>query len=380
MSSNAPVFTADDTKWMKKALKLAAKGRGYVSPNPLVGCVIVSAEGRQIGKGYHQRFGQAHAEINALESIKKADKGLLKGATVYVTLEPCSHTGKTPACAKALAELPIARVVVALRDPNPVVNGRGMELLRKAGIRVDSGLLEPQAREQNEHFLHYIKTGKPFVTLKMAQTLDGYIAAPDGSSQWVTGLEARKMVHQWRSEYDAVMVGRNTVLNDDPRLTVRHVEGRQPRRIIIDGPLSLPRGMQVFSDQYEDRSIIITHNREKYQAQADPMLNIMNPKGFQGKTLLVGQKEGHSDLNEALHELAAQDIASILVEPGRDLARALIRENLADKLELFLAPKLLGGGTRSVLGLGIERMSEALPLKRMKYQPVGEDLRLSAYF
>jgi diaminohydroxyphosphoribosylaminopyrimidine deaminase/5-amino-6-(5-phosphoribosylamino)uracil reductase len=380
MPATDPSFSLEDTKWMKKAMKLARKGLGYVSPNPLVGCVIVSAEGRQIGKGYHQRFGQAHAEINALNSIRKADEPLLKGATVYVTLEPCSHTGKTPACAKKLAELPLKRVVVALRDPNPVVNGRGMELLRKAGIQVDSGLMEREAREQNEHFIHYIKTGKPFVTLKLAQTLDGYIAAPDGSSQWVTGTDARKMVHQWRSEYDAVMVGRNTVLNDNPRLTVRHVDGRQPRRIIIDGPLDLPKEMHVFSDQYEERSIIITHNREKYQAQADPMLNIMNPEGFQGKTLLVGRKDGHSDLNEALYELAAQDIASILVEPGSDLARALIRDNLADKLELFIAPKLLGGGTRSVLGLGIERMAEALSMKRMKYEPVGEDLRISAYF
>jgi diaminohydroxyphosphoribosylaminopyrimidine deaminase/5-amino-6-(5-phosphoribosylamino)uracil reductase len=380
MPATDPSFSIEDTKWMKKALKLARKGLGYVSPNPLVGCVIVSAEGRQIGKGYHQRFGQAHAEINALNSIRKADEPLLKGATVYVTLEPCSHTGKTPACAKKLAELPLKRVVVALRDPNPVVNGRGMELLRKAGIQVDSGLMEREAREQNEHFIHYIKTGKPFVTLKLAQTLDGYIAAPDGSSQWVTGTDARKMVHQWRSEYDAVMVGRNTVLNDNPRLTVRHVDGRQPRRIIIDGPLELPKEMHVFSDQYEERSIIITHNREKYQAQADPMLNIMNPEGFQGKTLLVGRKDGHSDLNEALYELAAQDVASILVEPGSDLARALIRDNLADKLELFIAPKLLGGGTRSVLGLGIERMAEALSMKRMKYEPVGEDLRISAYF
>jgi diaminohydroxyphosphoribosylaminopyrimidine deaminase/5-amino-6-(5-phosphoribosylamino)uracil reductase len=380
MPATDPSFSLEDTKWMKKAMKLARKGLGYVSPNPLVGCVIVSAEGRQIGKGYHQRFGQAHAEINALNSIRKADEPLLKGATVYVTLEPCSHTGKTPACAKKLAELPLKRVVVALRDPNPAVNGRGMELLRKAGIQVDSGLMEREAREQNEHFIHYIKTGKPFVTLKLAQTLDGYIAAPDGSSQWVTGTDARKMVHQWRSEYDAVMVGRNTVLNDNPRLTVRHVDGRQPRRIIIDGPLELPKEMHVFSDQYEERSIIITHNREKYQAQADPMLNIMNPEGFQGKTLLVGRKDGHSDLNEALYELAAQDIASILVEPGSDLARALIRDNLADKLELFIAPKLLGGGTRSVLGLGIERMAEALSMKRMKYEPVGEDLRISAYF
>lgn len=371
-------FTKDDTKWMKQALRLAELGRGHVSPNPLVGCVIINAEGTKIGQGYHERYGKAHAEVNALTSVK--DKSALEGATVYVTLEPCAHVGKTPSCAVTLSKLPVKRVVVALEDPNPKVNGKGIEILQKAGIEVQTGLLSDEAASQNESFLHFIKTGRPFVVMKMAQTLDGYIAAPDGSSQWITGKAARSLVHQWRAGYDAVMVGRNTVLNDNPRLTVRHVEGRQPKRIIVDGPLSLPRTMNVFSDQYEDRTIVITHNETKYRQSADPMLNILDPDGFRGQTLLVNKFEGHSDLKHAFSELARLDVASVLVEPGSDLARALLRRGLVDKLELFIAPKLLGGGTRSFVGLGIDSLNEALQLKNTTTTQVGDDLLVSAYF
>lgn len=376
MPSNS--FTKDDTKWMKKALKLAALGRGHVSPNPLVGCVIVDANGKRIGQGYHERFGKAHAEVNALSSVK--DKAMLKGATVYVTLEPCAHVGKTPSCATALAKLPIKRVVAALKDPNPKVDGEGFSILREAGIEVDSGLLHDEAARQNESFLHYTKTGRPFVVMKMAQTLDGYIAAADGSSQWITGKAARSLVHEWRAGYDAVMVGRNTVLNDNPRLTVRHVEGRQPRRIVVDGPLSLPRNLNVFTDQYEERTIVITHNEQKYRSTADPMLNILDPEGFRGQTLLVNKYEEHSDLEHAMLELGKLGVASVLAEPGSDLARALIRRNLVDKLELFIAPKLLGAGTRSFVGLGIETLQEALQLKNISTTKVGDDLLFSAYF
>ncbi len=372
------LFTAEDTSWMKKALKLAEKGRGHVSPNPLVGCIIVDDSGKAIGRGYHERFGQAHAEINALDKVKNRDR--LKGATVYVTLEPCAHTGKTPPCAAELARLPIARVVIAQKDPNPKVDGKGMQILRDAGILVDAGLLRPEAMKLNEHFNHFIRTGRPFVTLKIAQTLDGYIAAHDGSSQWITGEEARRRVHQWRSEYDAVLIGRNTAVNDNPRLTVRHVEGRQPRRIVIDGPHTLPRSLHLFTDQYEAKTYVITHNKEAYRKSADPMLNILDPKGFQGVTLLVEKKNGHSDLNQAFSELGRMGIASVLVEPGSDLGRAIIRERLADKLELFIAPKLLGGGTRSVNGLGIETIQQALELHDTTVSQVGPDTLISAYF
>lgn len=371
-------FTPEDYKFMKKALRLAAKGAGYVSPNPLVGCVIVSRDGTEIGSGYHERYGKAHAEINALEQVR--DKLALEGATVYVSLEPCAHTGKTPPCALALRDLPLARVVVALQDPNPKVNGGGIKILRDAGIQVDTGLLEDEARKQNEFFLHFITTGKPFVTLKVAQTIDGYIAAPDGSSKWITGEDARKRVHTWRATYDAVLIGRNTALTDNPRLTVRHVEGRQPKRVVIDGPLSLPDNLNLFTDQFEDRTYIITHNEKAWRDKGDPMLRMLSPKYFGGQTLLVRSREGHTDLEQALSLLARDNITSVLVEPGSDLTRAFITQNLADKLELFIAPKLLGGGTRAFIGLGIDRIEEALKLSRVSMETIGGDILISAYF
>ncbi|AXI99326.1 diaminohydroxyphosphoribosylaminopyrimidine deaminase [Cyclonatronum proteinivorum] len=371
-------FTPEDYKHMKKALRLAAKGTGFVSPNPLVGCVIVSDDGTEIGSGYHERFGKAHAEINALNAVREPDA--LRGATLYVTLEPCSHTGKTPPCAATLKELPLARVVIALRDPNPKVDGSGIRMLQEAGIQVDTGLLEDEARKQNEFFLHYITTGKPFITLKVAQTIDGYIAAPDGSSQWITGKQARTRVHEWRAKYDAVLIGRNTALTDNPRLTVRHVDGRQPKRVVIDGPLSLPENLNLFTDQYEDRTFVITHNEKAFREKGDPMLRMLSPQNFSGQTLLLRASNGHTDLDQAITLLGRHNIASVLVEPGSDLLRAFITQKLADKIELFIAPKLLGGGTRSFIGLDIQRIEEALKLRKVSLETVGEDILVSAYF
>lgn len=371
-------FSKDDVSWMKKALALAARGAGHVSPNPMVGCVIVGENGKIVSSGHHERFGGAHAEINALNKVK--DAGSLINATMYVTLEPCSHHGKTPPCADAIAKLPIGRVVVAMTDPNPKVNGKGIQALRSAGKRVDTGLLEPEARKLNEAFIHYIRFGKPFVTMKIAQTLDGYIAAPDGSSRWITGEAARERVHLWRSHYDAVMIGRNTAMTDNPRLTVRHVEGRQPKRIVIDGPYSLDKALHLFTDQYQDKTIIITHNKKAFRDIADPMLALISGKGSGVQTLLVDAKNGHTDLNEAFNEIGRLGIASVLVEPGSGLASALIRENLVDKLELFIAPKILGGGTRSILGTGLDTIQEAISLNDISLEKIGSDILVTGYF
>jgi len=371
-------FSDQDRSFMKKALRLAEKGAGYVSPNPMVGCVIVSAGGKVIGQGYHERYGKAHAEINALDSVK--DHSGLKGSTLYVTLEPCSHQGKTPPCAAALSKLPIKRIVVAMVDPNPAVSGRGLKMLEQAGIQVETGLMEEEAVKLNEAFIHYIRYNKPFVTLKIAQTLDGYIAAPDGNSEWISGDESRRLVHKWRSRYDAVLVGRNTALLDNPRLTVRLIEGRQPRRIVIDGPLSLPRNLNLFSDQFEEKTIVITHNREKFNETADPMLKMLQPNYFRGETHLVARLNGHCDLDHAFDLLAESGISSILVEGGRDLSSALIAGNMVDKLHVFIAPKLLGGGTRSVMNLGIDRMQEVMNLHNTSWQPSGGDILFTGYF
>ncbi|MEL0010243.1 MAG: bifunctional diaminohydroxyphosphoribosylaminopyrimidine deaminase/5-amino-6-(5-phosphoribosylamino)uracil reductase RibD [Bacteroidota bacterium] len=366
-----------DTFFMQQALDLATKGKGSVSPNPMVGCVIVDSKGNRIGAGYHKKFGASHAEVNAVASVENTED--LKGATVYVTLEPCAHYGKTPPCADLLASLPIERVVIAQKDPNPKVNGRGIEKLKAAEKKVQLGVLENEAEKLNEFFTHAQQYGRPFVTLKLAQTVDGYVAAADGDSQWITGKPARKKVHEWRAQYDAVLVGRNTAMVDNPQLSVRHVRGRQPFRIVLDGPYSLPKDLHVFSDKFEEKTIVVTWNKEASSDDADPMLKLMKHNYFRGQILRVSKKDGHVDLRETIQGLGSLGIQSILVEAVQQLASALLREGLVDKLECFIAPKLLGSGTRSIMDLGIHGMRDICTLKEVSWSQVGDDLLLSAY-
>lgn len=367
-----------DTKWMAKALELAALGKGYVSPNPLVGCVIVSENGELIGEGYHKKAGEAHAEVHAIDSVKDREK--LNGATVYVNLEPCAHYGKTPPCADMLAQLPIKRVVIGMKDPNPKVDGQGILKLKNAGIEVVVGLMQKEAEELNEFFIHHQIYGRPFITLKIAQTADGFVAASDGDSQWISGAESRKLVHKWRSEYDAVMIGRNTAMADNPSLTVRHVSGRQPRRIVIDGPYELPKDLNLFSDKHEAKTIILTWNKKASEEDADPMLKVMKQNYFRGEVIQTSRFEGHVNLREAFRLLGEKGITSVLVEGGQQLSSALIKEGLVDKLELFIAPKLLGSGTRSIINIGINRMRDIVELRDVSWQKVGDDMLLTGYF
>lgn len=361
---------------MQRALSLAEKGRGYVSPNPMVGCVIVSKNGDVIGEGYHERYGRPHAEVNAINSVE--DTGKLDGATLYVTLEPCSHHGKTPPCADLIATYPFKRVVVAMKDPSEKVNGKGMEHIRQSGIEVHSGLLNSEAEKLNEHWLYYTEFGRPFVTLKIAQTADGYIAAPNGDSKWISCNESRAMVHRWRSRYDAVMVGRNTALFDNPSLTVRLVEGRQPKRVVIDGPLELPRNLNLFSDQFEEKTIVLTHNREKAETDADPMLKMLQSNYFRGETVVVDKANRHIRLKQAMRKLGERGITSLLVEGGRDLSTALLKKGLVDRLHLFISPKILGGGTKTIAGLGINRMEDIVPFRDVEWEKIGTDMLLTA--
>ncbi|WP_069130603.1 bifunctional diaminohydroxyphosphoribosylaminopyrimidine deaminase/5-amino-6-(5-phosphoribosylamino)uracil reductase RibD [Rhodohalobacter halophilus] len=366
----------NDNVWMQRALSLAVKGLGYVSPNPMVGCVIVSKEGDVIGEGYHERYGKAHAEVNAVRSVK--DESKLKDATVYVTLEPCSHQGKTPPCAPMLAKLPIERVVVAMKDPNPEVNGGGLDILRENGIQVETGILKNEAEKLNEKWIHALETSMPFVTLKIAQTADGYVAAPNGDSSWISCKESRQMVHRWRSEDDAVMVGRNTALYDNPQLTVRHVEGRQPKRIVLDGPYELPKNLNLFSDSFEEKTIIITHNKKKAEEDVDPMLKMLKSNYFRGQVVVTGIEDGHIDLREAFSRLYKMGIHSVLVEGGQQLSSALMKQNLVDRLQLFIAPKLLGGGSKSLIDLGINRMEDIREFRSYSWQKSGCDMLLTA--
>lgn len=366
-----------DEFWMQKALDLARKGTGYVSPNPLVGCVIVSRQGDLIGKGFHEKYGEAHAEVNAVEAVE--DSSLLEGATMYVTLEPCSHHGNTPPCSTMISKLPISRLVVAMQDPNPKVNGSGLAEIRNSGIEVEMDILKKEAEELNEFFIHHQSFKRPFVTLKVAQTADGYIAAADGDSKWISGKESRKRVHKWRSEYDAVLVGRTTAMLDDPSLTVRHVQGRQPRRVVIDGPYELPKTLNLFSDKYEEKTTVFTWNKQASATDADPMLKLMQHNYFRGEVVQVAKKNGHINLKQVFVELGERGVTSVLVEGGQHLSSALIKEKLVDKVELFISPKLLGGGTKSFLNLGVNKMRDIINLKEVSWEKIDDDILLTGY-
>jgi diaminohydroxyphosphoribosylaminopyrimidine deaminase/5-amino-6-(5-phosphoribosylamino)uracil reductase len=369
---NDALFSEIDRQYMQEALNLAEKGKGYVSPNPLVGCVITDKNGQKIAEGYHEKYGKAHAEVNALKRIK--DPLHIEGATVYVTLEPCSHYGKTPPCAKTLAALPITRVVIATEDPNPKVNGSGISILRAAGIKVDVGLLKEEAERQNEVFFHVQRTHSPLIILKMAQTLDGYMAAADGDSQWISSEQSRKLVHKWRATFDAVMVGRNTALIDNPKLTVRHLKGRQPKRIVLDANLELPASLNLFSDEFEEKTIRIAANKAAFNELADPMLEILTPNYFRGQTILAEELDGHINLEYAFRMLLREGIQSILVEAGPTLAKVLLEQQLVDKIALFISPKILGNGQRSIQGLPIQRMSEIVGFRKSQWTSVGPDM------
>ena len=369
--------THSDEHWMYRAIELAKKGTGNVSPNPLVGCVVVDEKNNVIGEGYHKKIGQAHAEVNAIESIK--DKAALKNATVYVTLEPCSHFGKTPPCAVMLTTLPIKRVVIGHQDPNKKVDGKGIRILREKGLQVDIGILKDECEKLNEYFIHHQTYGRPFITLKIAQTADGYLAAPDGDSEWISGKKSRELVHRWRAEMDAVLIGRTTAFTDDPSLTVRHVKGRQPKRIVLDGPYELPRNLKLFSDKYEEKTMVITWNKKASTTDADSMLKVMQHNYFRGEVLQVGKKDEHVNLKETFAELGQRGINSILVEGGQNLSSALLRLGLVDKLQLFITPKLLGGGTKSIMNLGINNMRDIINLKDANWSEIGSDLLLTAY-
>lgn len=363
-------MSAIDTTYMHQALQLAREGAGSVSPNPLVGCVIVQDD-RVVGQGYHQRFGGPHAEVYALqEAAERA-----RGATLYVTLEPCSHTGKTPPCVDAVIRAGVGRVVIALRDPNPQVDGGGMARLQAAGIPVTLGVCEAAAREQNEAFLKYITTRLPFVTLKCAITLDGKIATRTGASRWITGAPAREEVHRLRHAMDAIMVGIGTVLQDDPLLTTRLPDrpGINPLRVIVDSTLRVPLQAQV-ADVTACRTLIATTSRASRDARGR-----LQDLGLEIVTL-PAYDDGRVDVEALLCSLGARGIASVLVEGGATLSAALLRRRCVDKVLFFLAPKMIGGDGMSVVGpCGIERMDQAIQFRDLTGRRIGDDMLLQAY-
>ncbi len=363
--------TATDSTYMQRALELAAMGTGYVHPNPLVGCVVVK-DGQIIGEGYHQRYGEAHAEVHALQAAGAA----AKDAVLYVTLEPCSHTGKTPPCAEAVVRAGVARVVVAMRDPNPLVDGGGLARLREAGVSYTVGVCEEESRRLNEAFVHYVTTQRPFVTLKCAITLDGKIATRTGASRWITGPAARELVHQLRHASDVILVGLGTVVHDDPLLTTRlpHGAGVNPLRVVVDSGLNLPLNAQLATVAPECRTLVATTESapESRQQQLEARgVEILRCPAYD---------EGGVEIEAVWRMLGARGMTSVLVEGGARLSATLLRRRLIDKVLFFVAPKIIGGDGLSVIGAcGVETMEQAIPFRNMTSRHVGEDVMLEAY-
>lgn len=355
-----------DILYMRRAIELAGRGSGFVNPNPLVGAVIVK-ENRIIGEGWHERYGAPHAERNALKSCAEPPEG----ATLYVSLEPCCHYGKTPPCTEAIIEHKIAKVVVALADPNPKVAGKGIELLREAGIDVVVGVEEGAVREQNRIFLKYITTRQPWVTLKTAMTLDGKIATTTGNSRWVTGPEARALVHEWRHLYTGIMAGIGTVLADDPMLNVRIVgqEIRQPVRIIVDSHASTPLDSRLAQTAGAYRTII-AHTKHA------PAEKIESLQSMGVETLCCEECMGKTDLHDLIGQLGAASIDAILLEGGGTLNYSFLKAGLVDEVFAFIAPKFIGGkdAKTPVEGDGIKNMSEAIGLHSTTISIVGDDI------
>ncbi len=350
--------------FMSEALRLARRGLGKTSPNPAVGALIVK-KGIVISRGYHRKAGLPHAEIEALKGL---DKSSLRGAVLYVTLEPCCHKGRTDACTGAIIESGIKRVVIAAPDPNPLVSGKGISTLRAAGITVVEGVLAQKASLLNESFEKYITTGLPFVSLKLAASLDGRIASSRGESKWITGLESRKYVHRLRSIADAVIVGSNTAVIDNPALTVRHVRGRHPARVVLDSTFATPLSAQIFSDTSAAVCIFTTRKADKEKVRK---ARAMGVKIF----YTASERSGGIDIKKAVKKLADQGLTNLLIEGGGAVAASAIKAGVVDRVLYFISPIFLGADSIASIGaLSIDCPSAAPLLKNVKVRRFGKDL------
>jgi diaminohydroxyphosphoribosylaminopyrimidine deaminase/5-amino-6-(5-phosphoribosylamino)uracil reductase len=333
-----------------------------VNPNPLVGAVIVK-NGRIIGEGFHAYFGGPHAEVNALENAKES----VKGATMYVTMEPCSHQGKTPPCTNPIIGKGIRKVVIGMKDPNPLVNGKGMKILAGAGIEVKAGIEEPAVLKMNEQFVKYITTGRPFCTLKTAMTLDGKIATVENASKWISGEDSRKYVHELRQQYSAVMVGINTVLYDDPLLNTRRIrkKSRDPLKIIVDSSGKIPLDAKVLK---MNPQLVIVATTDK--------MGMTKKRGLErlGAQVLV-------DLNFLMFSLGKMGIDSVLLEGGSTIAFSALMNGIVDKVVSFIAPKIIGGSAAPspVGGKGLSLMEDAIGVNDWNYRKIGSDILIEGY-
>lgn len=374
--------------YMKRALELAQKGMGHTSPNPMVGCVLVKDD-RIIGEGFHEKCGELHAERNALKSCTES----AKDATMYVTLEPCCHYGKTPPCTEAIIENGIKKVYVGCVDPNEKVGGKGIDILKSYGVDVVTGILEDECYKVNEIFFKYISTKEPFIAMKYAMTLDGKIASFTGDSKWITGEKSREHVHNLRKKYSAIMAGINTVLSDDPMLNCRIDTGVDPIRVICDSNLKIPLDSKIVNTAKDIRTIVVCALKSNHDEIIQQDLNKknshttnINENGFaekykklQEKGIEIIKMESEINLDKLFAVLGSMKIDSVLVEGGGTIHGSILQENLADRVYAYIAPKIIGGSTSKspVEGRGIELMSNACKLKDIEYLQLDNDMLIT---
>lgn len=362
-----------DENFMELALKLALKGKGRTSPNPMVGAVVVN-DGRIVGQGYHRGAGLPHAEVNAL---RMAGRNAF-GATLYVTLEPCTFFGKTPPCVNAIIDSGLKKVVIATKDPNPLNNGSGIRFLRSRGIEVNVGILRDVAKKTNEIFFKFITKGLPFVMVKVAQTLDGKIATVAGDSKWITGEASRRWVHRLRGQIDAILVGAGTVLKDDPLLTPRlprqSPTTRLPIRVVVDSRLKVPPTSRILKDTSLSKTIIATT-----RFASKERIKTLEEKGV--KVLLIKDKNGKVLLKSLIRELGRMEITSLVIEGGGNVIASAFRERIVDKVMFFIAPKIVGGreALTSVEGEGVENINKAIKLRDITIRRFGKDILIEGY-
>lgn len=366
-------FMQKKEEYMRRALELARKGEGHTSPNPMVGCVVVK-DGRIISEGYHEKYGEFHAERNALTRCTEDTAG----ADLYVTLEPCCHQGKTPPCTDIIIEKKIARVFVGSMDSNPLVAGKGVQILRDHGIYVETGILDTECRKLNEVFYHYIATKTPFVVMKYAMTLDGKIACATGDSKWVTGEIARTQVHRMRGRYRGIMVGIGTVLADDPMLNCRVEGGVDPVRIICDSNLRIPTESQIVKTASDIETIVACSQEALESERKQEKIRRLKEAGIQ----IIGTEGAHGvNLVELMKKLGGQNIDSILLEGGGTLNASALEDGIVNKVYAYIAGKLIGGmDARSpVEGMGIDRMADAITLQNVEIEKLGDDFCIVGY-
>lgn len=355
----------NDHNYLAKAVKLAEKGKGCVSPNPMVGAIIVK-DGKIVGKGYHQKYGAPHAEVNALRDA--GDEAI--GATMYVTLEPCAHHGKTGPCVEQIWNAGIARVVIGMKDPNPIVNGKGINFLKSRGVPVTVDVLKEQCEKLNEGYIKLHKENRPLITLKMGQTIDGRIATSTGHSRWITSEESRVMAHKLRADNDAILTGIGTILTDDPQLTVRHAPGVTPKRLILDSKLRLPLDAKIISDDFVQNTIIITTN-----GASKEKISRVEEKGAH-VVVLEADDRGWVIQAELWPALGKLGITSVLVEGGSRVHTECIKTGFVDYIYIFIAPKILGTGIDAIGDLNIRNVNQAITVNDIEIKRIGPDIML----